>query len=348
MTRRPTALPEEDLVGTITELTGLVRRTHPSAELVGRGVAFEQRVVVTRHGRPPAHDLRRGRRLRLECRLPGSAAAVAELVLPKAGPPAPVDLRRLADQLAQRAETVRDARGAPRGSSPVLLAPGVGGILVHEIVGHALEADVLLKGDSWLAQFEERVASGGLSVVDDPRRSRAAWRIDDEGEPSKPTPLIRDGRVTGRLHDCRSAKATGEPPTGHGRCSSYREPVRPRMGCTFVLPGKREPDELLREVQEGVYVRRMEAGTTDTRRGKAVFRVTDADRIRDGRIDAPLLPHLLFVDGARTLTAVEHVANDLVFDSCVGVCHREGQPLSISVGAPTMWIGLAGVSMREM
>ena len=230
---------------------------------------------------------------------------------------------------------------------PVVLAPGVGGVLVHEIVGHALEADRVLSGDSWLGLLEDPIAPRELAIVDDPRRGRAAWRIDDEGEPSLPTALIRDGRVAGWLHDSRTAQAANKPPTGHGRCSSYREPIQPRMGCTFVAPGKHEPAELLQGVREGVYVRRMEAGTTDTRSGRAVFRVTDSDRIQNGRIDAPLRPHLLFVNGARVLAAADRIANDLAFDSCIGSCHRKGQPLSISVGAPTMWIGLAEISARE-
>jgi TldD protein len=119
------------------------------------------------------------------------------------------------------------------------------------------------------------------------------------------------------------------------------------MGCTFVAPGKREPDELLRGIREGVYVRRMEAGTTDPRTGRAVFRVTDADRILDGKIDAPLRPHLLFIEGSRALAAADHVANDLEFDSCIGSCHRDGRPLSISVGAPTMRIGVVDVFALE-
>jgi len=220
-------------------------------------------------------------------------------------------------------------------------------VLIHEIVGHALEADRVLEADSWLGQFEEQVAPQGLLIRDDPRRGRAPWRIDDEGAPAKPTALIRDGHVAGCLYDRRTAKAANRPPTGHGRCSSYRDPVQPRMGCTFVAPGKREAGELLGGIRNGVYVRRMEAGTTDPRTGRAVFRVTDADRILDGKIDAPLLPHLLFIEGARVLAAASRIGNDLEFDSCIGSCHRSGRPLPISVGAPTMWIGPVDVFMRE-
>jgi TldD protein len=271
-------------------------------------------------------------------------AAVLETTVPRSNEGFTAPVPHLAERLTQRAEAIRDAVEAPRGQFPVLLAPGVGGVLFHEIVGHALEADRVLDGDSWLAQFEEPVAARDLIVVDDPRRGRAPWRFDDEGETAKPTSLIRSGRVAGWLHDGRTARAAGKAPTGHGRCSSYRDPVQPRMGCTFVAPGEREPSDVMREIRSGVYIRRMEVGTTDPRSGRAVFRVTDADRILDGRIDVPLRPHLLFVEGARVLLAADRIANDLVFDSCIGSCHRDGRPLSVSVGAPTMWIGLAGVS----
>lgn len=338
-------LPERELEAAIARLTGLLARHHPRAEIRARGVAFEQRVVVARAGRPPAADIRRSARLRLACRLRGAeTAAVAEIVLPRQGEAGPGELERAAEDLARRAEALADAREAPRGQLPVVLAPGIGGVLVHEIVGHALEADRVLAGDSWLGQFEEPVAHPALLVIDDPRRGRAAWRVDDEGEPSRATPLIRDGRVADWLHDLRTARQAGSPPTGHGRCSTYRDPVQPRMGCTFVAPGKSEPDELLRDLRKGIYVRRMEAGTTDPRRGRAVFRATDSDLVRDGRIEAPLRPHLLFVDGARVLAGAGRMANDLAFDSCIGSCHREGQALAISVGAPTMWIGFADVS----
>jgi TldD protein len=336
------------LTDALSGIAGQLTRILPRAEFLGRGVAFEQRIVVARKGVEPLGDVRRGARLRVECRLPGTTAtAVAERVLPARGGDHASDWGAFAEELARRAEALHDARELPHRELPVLLAPGVGGVLVHEIVGHALEADRVLEGDSWLAQFEERVAASELLVIDDPRRGRAPWRVDDEGELSKPTPLLRDGRVAGWLHDVQTASATGKPTTGHGRCSSFRDPVQPRMGCTFVAPGECEPAELLDAVRDGVYVRRMEAGTTDPRTGRAVFRVTDADRIRGGKIDAPLQPHLLFIDGARVLTDANRIANDLAFDSCVGSCHRDGRPLSVSVGAPTMWIGPSGVSVRE-
>jgi TldD protein len=115
------------------------------------------------------------------------------------------------------------------------------------------------------------------------------------------------------------------------------------MGCTFVAAGKSNAEELVESVREGIYVRRMDAATVEPRTGRAVFRVTEADAIRNGRTASPLQPHLLEVDGPKALAAIRSVADDLTFDVCIGSCHRDGQPLAISVGAPTIWLGVAMV-----
>jgi TldD protein len=249
-------------------------------------------------------------------------------------------LDRLAADVCARVEKRIAVRDAPTGPQAVVFAPGVGGILVHEIVGHALEGDVA--GTSWLSGRKERLAPAGVVVVDDPRRSRVPWQVDDEGERSRPTPLILEGKVRGRLLDQSSAAACGMRSTGHGRCASFREPIRPRMGCTFLAAGSSFPAEV-REGVDGIYVRRMESASTDPRTGRATFRVTDADLLSAGRAVGALRPHLLRVDGATALATLDRVGKDLTFDTCVGSCHRDGQALSISVGAPTFRIGVAHV-----
>jgi TldD protein len=156
--------------------------------------------------------------------------------------------------------------------------------------------------------------------------------------------LIRDGRPVGKLHDRHTARREGAEPSGHGRRSSYREPVLARMGCTFVGAGPLDPAEVVRETHTGVYVHRMEAGHVDVDTSCAVFRVTDADRIVAGRLGGPLDPFVMFVVGRDVLCGLTRVAHDLTFDTCIGSCHREGQPLAISVGAPTICIGVVGVA----
>ena len=320
-----------------------VGRLQPAARVVGRAVAFEQQVRVARTGGFLAEDRRRGLRLRFEAILERKSArssAVVEAVRPPTGADLSDSvLDGLAEQLAERVEARLHAREPSPGEFDTVFGPGVGGVLVHEIVGHALEADVALDGRSWLAGESGRVAPRDLVILDDPRRGRAAWRKDDEGNEARPVPLIRSGRVAGRLHDMRTADRAGQLPTGHGRCASYREPVRPRMGCTFVATGRWSPEEILYSIDDGVYIRRMEAANVDVVRGRAVFRVTDSDRIVGGKLDAPLDPHLLVIEGRSALAGMDRVADDLAFDTCVGSCVREGQPLAISVGAPTICTG---------
>jgi predicted Zn-dependent protease len=318
---------------------------HPSAEVQARWIEFDQSVLVGSPGGEVQSDRRRGRRIRLEARIvvgQRAASAVAEaagLDLDEAA------VRRLARGLIERLNAQARAHPTTPGDYPVIFAPGVGGVLVHEIVGHALEGDVSLGRGSWLGRLAQGdvVASPSLSVIDDPRRGRGAWQVDDEGQAARPTALVRNGRLAGCLSDLRCAQLSGRPSSGHGRRSSYREPVLPRMGCTFVAAGRDRPEQLLEGVDDGIYVRRMEAAATDPWTGLAVFRVTDADRIHRGRLTFALMPHVLRVDGRRLLRGIERVASDLTFDSSVGSCVRNGQPLSISVGAPTIRTGLIRV-----
>ncbi len=313
------------------------------ASIVARWVAFDQRVWVARPERGVLKDRRCGRRIRLEVRVADretDGAAVGETVL---GEDRGHGLERLALSTARRALVRVRAREAPGGEVPAVFAPGVGGILVHELAGHALEADTVRRGASALAMAKGKVAPGAVRVVDDPRRGRAAWYVDDEGERVRAVVLIEDGRVHGLLHDRRSAEAMGARPTGHGRRSSFQEPVRPRMGCTYLAPGSHDPEEALEGISRGVYVRRMEAASTDTSRGEMSFRVTDADLVHHGRLDAPLQPFRLTVIMREALSTLERIASDLAFDTCIGSCIRDGQPLATSVGAPTFRVGLTRV-----
>jgi TldD protein len=111
------------------------------------------------------------------------------------------------------------------------------------------------------------------------------------------------------------------------------------MGCTFLSPGGSPPPQVIGDVEDGIFVRRMQTGGLDTRTGRALFNVSEADRILAGTLREPLLPFLLLVDGPHALRRLDSVGNDLSFDVCVGTCHRAAQPLAVSVGAPTFCIG---------
>ena len=339
--REVAALPFEAALELVATCASSLAATAPGCAGRVRWVEVEQRVVAARPGRPAAVDRRRGRRVRVEASPPGSSLqAVAELCVERASPEVAAALAR---GVASRLERLRAATDADGGDQPVVFAPGAGGVMLHELVGHALEADAVLGGRSWLAAGTAEVAAREVRIVDDPRRGRVAWRFDDEGEPARATPLLRDGRVASQLHDLRSAWLARRPPTGHGRRAGYAEPVRPRMGCTFLAAGSCAPEETIASVSRGVYVRRLEAGSVDTRTGTAVFRVTDADRIVEGRIERALLPFLLEVRGVDALGSLGMIADDLELDTCIGSCVKDGQPVATSVGAPTFCIGVATV-----
>jgi len=321
----------------------LARGTRPT--FAARWVGFRQRVYIGRPGGEVVTDLRAGATVRLEVGVAGPsglgrAAWEAVLRLPEELPQLEDRLRTLLD----RAHARLDGRLADPGPTPVVLAPGVGGVLVHELIGHALEADTVLRGASWLGSAGSRIAPEGITIVDDPRRGRGAWKLDDEGVVCRVTPLVDAGRVGACLLDLDSAARCGRPPTGHGRRSSFREAVHPRMGCTFVAPGGLEPEEILLDTPDGIYVRRMRSANTDARSGTARFVVTDADRIDKGQLVHPLQPFILEMRGATALASIDRVGSDLTFDTCIGSCVRDGQPLSTSVGAPTLRIGVATVA----
>lgn len=347
--RRPDDLPNPLPLDHAAELLQLAvreaKKLHPSADIQIRWVEFDQSILVASPGGEPVEDRRRGRRIRLEARI-----VVGERPVVAVGEVVGLSLdSEVVEELARRvvARLAAQSRAHPvsPGRVQVVFAPGVAGVLVHEIVGHALEGDVSLDRASWLGRFVEGgcVAAPALSVIDDPRRGRGAWRLDDEGQTARPAALIRNGALAGFLSDLQCAQRTGRRSSGHGRRSSYREPVLPRMGCTFIAAGRYRPGQLLEGVEDGVYVRRMESASTDPWTGHAVFRVTDADRIHRGRLASTLLPHILWVDAKETLVGIDRIADDLTFDTCVGSCVRDGQPLSISVGAPTIRTGLISV-----
>jgi len=327
-------------------VAGRIRRERTDVDGTVRWIGFAQEVVVATRD-ALVHDRRQAARIRvdLEWRGPsGRVTAVTEAVLSKDEARDRAQLDSLVAELMLRLEQRRDTVVPAPGRHDVVFGPGVGGILIHELVGHALEADTVLAHRSWLTESSALTLPRDLTVIDDPRRGRAAWRIDDEGQPSRPAPLLRDGAVAGWLQDASTSGRSGRSPTGHGRRASFREPVRPRMGCTFLAAGRYDRREILGRVRNGIYVRRMEAASTDPQRGRATFRVTDADRILDGRLDAPLRAHVIHVDGPAALSNLGQVGDDLAFDTCVGSCHRDGQAMAVSVGAPTICIGLTTVA----
>ena len=316
-------------------------RRHPfwSAKLV----AFHQEVWVGSLGELAVHDVRRGCRVELRVQVGGerTAHAIEEVVLgPEDAPSFTGPFLRSFDRAEQR---LASRPVTEHGPTSAIFAPGVAGIVAHELIGHGLEGDVVGRGLSWISPTSFPMARAPVTVIDDPRRGRGPWLIDDEGVAARETTLIERGRAVGMLLDRSSARALGTSSTGHGRRSSYLEAVRPRMGCTFIAPGVDAPEDILRTTNKGVFIRRLAGGHTDPMSGRASFIVSDADRILDGRLAEPLDPFVLELNAVESWASIDRVADDLAFDTCVGSCVRDGQPIAVSVGAPTIRIGVVRV-----
>ena len=228
---------------------------------------------------------------------------------------------------------------APAGEMVVVLGPGWPGILLHEAIGHGLEGDFNRKKTSAFAGLMgQRVASKGVTVVDDgtiPDR-RGSLTVDDEGTPSSRTVLIEDGILTGYLQDRMNARLMGMKPTGNGRRESYAHSPMPRMTNTYMLAGDRDPGEIIASVKNGVYCVNLGGGQVDITSGKYVFNVTEAYKIENGKLGAPLKGAMLIGNGPSDLRRVSMVGNDLKLDTGVGTCGKNGQGVPVGVGQPTL------------
>jgi TldD protein len=307
-----------------------------------RIVSYAQDILVGRLNGRVESDRRAGCRLTLLAQVGGGGPlAVSDLVILAQGPRT---IRSAFEQAFDRAEARASSLRPPSsGSHPVVLAAGVAGIVVHELVGHALEADTVAAGESWIAGDDLPRGPRPITVVDDPRQGRGAWAVDDEGTVARRTVLVDRGRKAGMLVDRGAALRLGIESTGHGRRSTYLDPIRPRMGCTYIEAGDDDPSDIVRETPTGLFIRRLATGHTDPISGRSTFVVTDSDRIVDGRLAEPLKEFVLELDGPKCWGSIDRVGGDLQFDTCVGSCARDGQPLVVSVGAPTHRIGVVNV-----
>ncbi|HKX29499.1 MAG TPA: metalloprotease TldD [Blastocatellia bacterium] len=243
-----------------------------------------------------------------------------------------------AREAARQAIVQLEARDVPAGSMEVVLGPGWPGILLHEAVGHGLEADFNRRGTSAFSGLVgQRVASELCTVIDEgtiPSR-RGSLNIDDEGNSTSQTVLIEKGILRGYLQDRLSARLTGATLTGNGRRESYRHMPMPRMTNTYMLSGETPPDEIIRSVNRGLYAVQFGGGQVDITNGKFVFSASEAYLIEQGKITAPVKGATLIGNGPNALTKVVAVGNDLAFDEGVGTCGKDGQSVPVGVGLPT-------------
>lgn len=234
-----------------------------------------------------------------------------------------------------------DAVAAPAGEMTVVLGPGWPGVLLHEAVGHGLEGDFNRKGASTFSgRLGERVASPGVTIVDDGsmENRRGSLTIDDEGTPTARTVLIEDGILKGYMQDRLNARLMGVAPTGNGRRESFAHAPMPRMTNTFMLAGKDDPAEILSRAKSGIYAKSFGGGQVDITSGKFVFSCTEAYRIENGRLGAPIKGATLIGNGPEAMQKVVAIGNDLELDEGVGICGKGGQSVPAGVGQPTLML----------
>ncbi len=249
--------------------------------------------------------------------------------------------RKYAKEAVRQALVQLGAAEAPAGEMTVVLGPGWPGILLHEAVGHGLEADFNRKQVSaFSGRVGQLVASPLCTVVDNGAMAgrRGSLNVDDEGTPSRENVLIENGVLRGYLQDRLSSQLLGAAPTGNGRRENYQHIPLPRMTNTYMLPGESDPEEIIRSVKKGLYCATFGGGQVDITSGNFVFSATESYLIEDGRLGRPVRGATLIGNGPEALKHVSMVGSDLKLDEGVGICGKEGQSVPVGVGIPTVRI----------
>jgi TldD protein len=261
-------------------------------------------------------------------------AGLAGLEFLEANPPS--ETARVA---ARRAVTMLEAVPAPAGEMTAVLAPGMGGVLFHEAVGHPLEADIVDKEASvYRGRAGERLASEILNGVDDATVPNAwgSFSFDDEGAPAQRTVLFEDGVLRGWLYDRLRADKDGVPSSGNGRRQSYAHPPIPRMTNTYILNGASRKEEIVSSTERGVFVTALAGGQTNPATGDFVFGCSEAFRIERGEVTTPVRGANLIGRAIEVMSNVDGIADD--FDIWPGVCGKDGQGVPVGSGSPTVRI----------
>ena len=243
------------------------------------------------------------------------------------------------DEAVRQALINLDAVPAPAGEMDVVLGSGWPGVMLHEAVGHGLEGDFNRKKTSAFAGLMgQQVAAKGVTVVDDGtmQARRGSLSVDDEGTPTSRTMLIEDGILKGYMQDRQNARLMGMKPTGNGRRESHAHVPMPRMTNTYMLAGKYDPKEIIASVKYGLFAVSFGGGQVDITSGKYVFQCTEAYRIENGTIGAPVKGAMLIGTGPTDLHRVTMIGNDFALDPGVGTCGKNGQGVPVGVGQPTL------------
>jgi TldD protein len=245
----------------------------------------------------------------------------------------------IAVKAAQKAVNMLSARKAPGGRMPVIISAEAGGTMIHEAIGHGLEADLAQQGLSvYTNKIGQQIASPLITIIDDSTlpNKRGSFRFDDEGVVSQRTVLVEKGILKGYMYDRLTAMKEGISSTGNGRRQSYKDRPIPRMSNTFIAPGDGEPDEIIRSVDKGFFVKKMGGGQVNTVTGEFVFEVSEGYIIEKGQVGEPVRGATLIGNGPEVLKSIDMVGNDLGFS--IGTCGKDAQGVPISDAMPTVRI----------
>ncbi|HHN65351.1 MAG TPA: TldD/PmbA family protein [Nitrospirae bacterium] len=248
-------------------------------------------------------------------------------------------IEAIAEAASKRAVTMLSARKAPGGRMPVVISSEAGGTMIHEAIGHGLEADLAGQGLSvYSGKVGQKVASDLITVVDDATipNKRGSFSFDDEGVHAQKTVLVEKGILKGYMYDVLNALKEGKTSTGNGRRESYRHRPIPRMTNTLILPGEEDPQEIIRSVDKGLFVKKMGGGQVNTVNGDFVFEVQEGYLIDGGEIGEPVRGATLTGNGPAILNSIDMLGSDLGFS--IGTCGKDGQGVPVSDAMPTVRI----------
>jgi len=256
---------------------------------------------------------------------------------------------RVVREAISRTAILFEAGAPPAGEMPVVLAAGSSGILLHEAIGHGMEADFNRKGVSIYAdRIGKAVARPFVSIVDDgtPPGARGAINVDDEGNTAGRTVLVEAGVLATYLHDAISARHYGVAPTGNGRRESFRHAPLPRMRATYMLPGPHRKEEIIASVKRGIFCQNFANGQVNIGAGDFTFYVKNGWLIEDGKLTRPVKDVNLIGNGPKVLEMVDMVSDDLAIDEGGWTCGKDGQSVPVSQGLPTVRVASMTVGGR--
>ena len=250
-------------------------------------------------------------------------------------------IEEVVSEAIRRTDFLFSASQIEGGEMPVVMAAGSSGILLHEAIGHAFEADFIRTGDSiFTGQLGKQICHPSISIVDDGTLPGDAGmlRYDDEGIPGQKTVLVHEGKLNSFLHDRISARHFGVKPTGNGRRESFRCPPLPRMRSTYMLPGQATEEDIIRSVKRGIYAQSFTNGQVQIGAGDFTFFMKTGYLIEDGRLTRPLRDLNIIGNGPEALRRISMVAGNLRIDHSASMCGKEGQKAAVSQGLPTVLI----------